>query len=338
MPEDALDSPENIRACLSRILRSEQLIFFRLWGTKNLVLSVSYRSWHSAQKNLLPTVGGGGRSGGSGAALVPAPRVLEPAAHQHEPDEHLQCLVTLAQRTFKTSMAWIALIDGDREWYLAKTGIAYAQTHRDIAFGAHSILQSDSLWVDDATADERFKYNKLVHDEPLIRFYLSHPLTLVSDGQRYPIGCLVVADQEPRCKFSHPTANDPRLLQTLAAAVVRRIEMMPRMHWDSPSEDMTDPANRNAVLRHFMSVAGVDMNAHLTSELSRRLHPRVVPMGKYVCRKGDQDNSMYFVVSGRFPLCLHSCLLGSAFCSCWPLTRADHYFPQNIAHMNPCWC
>ena len=272
-----------------------------------------------------------------------------------EPDEHLQCLVTLAQRTFKTSMAWIALIDEDREWYLAKAGIAYAQTHRDIAFGAHSILQSDSLWVDDATVDERFKYNKLVHDEPLIRFYLSHPLTLVSDGQRYPIGCLVVADQEPRCKFSHPTANDPRLLQTLAAAVVRRIEMMPRMHWDSPSEDMTDPANRNAVLRHFMSVAGVDMNAHLTSELSRRLHPRVVPMGKYVCRKGDQDNSMYFVVSGRFPLCLHSCLLGSAFCSCWPLTRADHYlcsafcscwpltradhyFGQNIDHTNPCWC
>jgi len=39
-------------------------------------------------------------------------------------------MVTLAQRTFKTPMAWIALVDRDREWYIAKQGISYTQTHR----------------------------------------------------------------------------------------------------------------------------------------------------------------------------------------------------------------
>jgi hypothetical protein len=32
------------------------------------------------------------------------------------------------------------------------------------------------------------KYNKLVHDTPYIKFYLSAPLTLVRDGEHYPIG------------------------------------------------------------------------------------------------------------------------------------------------------
>ena len=58
-----------------------------------------------------------------------------------ELDGNLSCMVTLAARTFGTSMAWIALVERDREWYMAKQGIMYSQTHRDIAFGAHSILQ-----------------------------------------------------------------------------------------------------------------------------------------------------------------------------------------------------
>eukprot|EP00802_Teleaulax_amphioxeia_P014595 Tamp_14664.p1 GENE.Tamp_14664~~Tamp_14664.p1 ORF type:complete len:507 (+),score=77.52 Tamp_14664:183-1523(+) len=215
-----------------------------------------------------------------------------------ELDGNLSCMVTLAARTFGTSMAWIALVERDREWYMAKQGIMYSQTHRDIAFGAHSILQEEAMWVEDAALDSRFKYNKLVHNKPFIRFYLSVPLFLSAGGARHAIGCLCVADEQPRDRFAHPTADDVHLLRTLASAVVRRIETRPRTLFQRTDEDMDNVENRANVLRDFVAAAGVTMSEDMIVKLSERLKPRVVQMDKFIVRKGDQANSMYFVVSG----------------------------------------
>ena len=180
-----------------------------------------------------------------------------------EEDVHLACLVQLAQRTFQTSMAWIAVVDRHREWYMAREGIDYTHTHRDIALGAHSILHDDCMWVDDASQEERFMYSKLTYDTPHIKFYLSAPLFLVNNGVRYPIGCLAVADREPRSRLSSSTGNDHNLLQILASATMRRLEtrqLKPSEREASADKTLMDEQStsnfRATVLREFISVAG----------------------------------------------------------------------------------
>ncbi len=135
-----------------------------------------------------------------------------------EPEKAFDDIAHLAAHICQTPIALVSLIDAERQWFKAKVGLDASQTHRNLAFCAHAILQKDLLIVPDALADARFADNPLATGEPYVRFYAGVPLT-TADG--FPLGTLCVIDHVPRSL----TPEQISALKTLADQVMRQIEL-----------------------------------------------------------------------------------------------------------------
>ncbi|MFZ9951290.1 MAG: GGDEF domain-containing protein [Vulcanococcus sp.] len=133
-------------------------------------------------------------------------------------DEHFHRIVRLAARVLETPIALISLVEGDRQWFLARHGLDAEQTPREMAFCAHAICQAEPLVVPDATQDPRFCTNPLVTGPPSIRFYAGAQLV---SPEGHNLGTLCVIDRVPR-RVSHAVVET---LQDLAQLVERELEL-----------------------------------------------------------------------------------------------------------------
>lgn len=136
-----------------------------------------------------------------------------------ESEEVFDEIVRLAARLTSSPIALISLVDQERQWFKSRHGLEAPETHRDLAFCAHAILDPSSpLSVPDALNDPRFATNPLVTGAPDIRAYLGVPL-VTPGGQA--IGTLCVIDRAPRAH----TAEQVEIVSTLARAVVANLEL-----------------------------------------------------------------------------------------------------------------
>jgi len=134
------------------------------------------------------------------------------------PEAEFDALVLAASVVCRTPMAFLSLVDHDRQWFKAKIGLTDAQqTSREVAFCAHTILGEGVLEVPDATRDPRFRDNPLVVGAPDIRFYAGAPVRL-SNGST--VGTLCVLDRRSR-KLSNVQRD---VLRHLADAAARALE------------------------------------------------------------------------------------------------------------------
>src|SRR5260221_10690047 len=111
------------------------------------------------------------------------------------PEERFDRITRLLTLVMRVPMAYISLVDSDRQWFKSSCGLTTSQTPRAISFCGHAILSDAPLVVPDAAEDDRFCDNPLVTGEPYIRFYAGLPL---NGPGGHKVGTLCVADRRPR--------------------------------------------------------------------------------------------------------------------------------------------
>jgi len=112
-----------------------------------------------------------------------------------EPEERFNRVTEIASALFSVPIAYISLVDENRQWYKACFGMPTGETTREVSFCGYAILNDEALVIPDATDDERFHDNPLVTGDPHIRFYAGLPLKC---PEGYNVGTLCLVDQSPR--------------------------------------------------------------------------------------------------------------------------------------------
>jgi sigma-B regulation protein RsbU (phosphoserine phosphatase) len=133
-------------------------------------------------------------------------------------EERFDAVTLLAARLFRVPIAFVSLIDRDRQWFKAKVGFDLCESPREASFCAHAILQDEPLVIPDALLDVRFADNPFVVHEPSLRFYAGQPLR-APKGEK--VGTLCIADTKPH-DFS---ASELDLLRHLGTMVERELRM-----------------------------------------------------------------------------------------------------------------
>jgi len=128
-------------------------------------------------------------------------------------------LTLLASQICQTPIAMVSLVDEKRQWFKSKIGIDAAETSRDIAFCAHTVLNvHEVMEIPDTCKDPRFVASPLVTSAPHIRFYAGAPLES-PDG--HALGALCVMDRKPHRLTPEQLAS----LRALSRHVVTQLEL-----------------------------------------------------------------------------------------------------------------
>ncbi len=127
-------------------------------------------------------------------------------------------IVLLASRTCGTPISVINLIDAERQWFKAETGLGVRETPLDTSICAHVILEDEFVEIHDTLADPRMADNPLCLAEPGLRFYAG---ALLRSKGGFPIGTLCVLDHRPRVL----DAEQRDALRILARQVMTQLDL-----------------------------------------------------------------------------------------------------------------
>ncbi len=111
------------------------------------------------------------------------------------PEPGFDDVVALARQICRTPIALVSLVDRDRQWFKAVSGLGICETPINQSVCAHALAQHETLNIPDLTQDARTRENSLVTGEPFIRFYAGAPLIATSG---LVIGTICVIDTVPR--------------------------------------------------------------------------------------------------------------------------------------------
>ena len=127
-------------------------------------------------------------------------------------------IVELAAELCGAKISVINLIDSDRQWFKAETGLGVRETPLETSICSHVILENDFVEIPDTQADTRTQDNPLCLDEPGLRFYAG---ALLKSRDGFPIGTLCVLHDEPYALSEFQKKS----LRTLAKQVMRELDL-----------------------------------------------------------------------------------------------------------------
>ena len=133
-------------------------------------------------------------------------------------EEPFDGIVEVAAALFDVPMALISLVDSERQWFKANVGAPIRESCRSLAFCSYTILETETMVVDDLALDSRFAAHPFVVGPPGLRFYAGAPL--VSE-RRECVGTLCILDSKPRV-LDLPKR---RLLERLARQTIDAMEL-----------------------------------------------------------------------------------------------------------------
>ena len=116
------------------------------------------------------------------------------------PEETFDALARLAASVCDMPIAIVSLIDGDRLWFKAISGLSATTTPSENSFCCQAAILKSLLNVPDARRDPRFAGNELVAGELKIQSYIGAPIVYNSVG----IGTVCVLDYVPRTLGAKP--------------------------------------------------------------------------------------------------------------------------------------
>jgi phosphoserine phosphatase RsbU/P len=139
------------------------------------------------------------------------------------PEERFDRITRLLTLVLKVPMAYISLVDADRQWFKSSCGLNTTETPRAVSFCGHAIVSDEPMVIPDAAEDERFRDNPLVTGDPHIRFYAGYPLT---GPGGHKVGTLCIADRRPRTL----RAGELEALGEMARVVEREMGLVEVVH------------------------------------------------------------------------------------------------------------
>ncbi len=148
------------------------------------------------------------------------------------PEQEYDNITKLTSIICKVPIALVSLVDRDRQWFKAKTGLGANETHRNLAFCAHAVLDPENpLIVENAKENRMFSDNALVTGDPNIRFYAGYPLN-TSSG--HCLGTLCAIDSKPRSL----TQEQSEILKYLSNYVVTLLELRKQVNVSNPTPQL----------------------------------------------------------------------------------------------------
>ncbi len=138
------------------------------------------------------------------------------AALDSAPEQLFDDLVETASLIAGSSMAYISLIDDEREWFKASKGFDLAEVPREAGFGNMVISKPESVLVVGRVSEgAKFTESPLVTGYSRINFYAGAAIVTAAG---YPVGVIAVADHDAGV-FSEDQQAALQLLARQAAAV-----------------------------------------------------------------------------------------------------------------------
>jgi len=133
-------------------------------------------------------------------------------------DPVLAKLVQMTASMLEAPIAFITIVESDRQLFRAQIGVDLEIVPRGTAFCAFTILEPRLLEVPDTTLDPRFARNPLVLNAPGLRYYAGYPI-LSDEG--LGLGSLCIADTSPRAAM---TEKHGAFLKQMAELVMIRLD------------------------------------------------------------------------------------------------------------------
>lgn len=135
-----------------------------------------------------------------------------------DPETAFDDLTRLAAQICESPVAFITLVDSNRQWFKSKVGVDIAENPLNVGFCPVVVAKGNILIVPDTLADEHSATNPIVVSKPSVRFYAGVPLTT---AEGYILGTLCVVDYVPR-ELSQKQVD---ALQTLSRQVMTQLDL-----------------------------------------------------------------------------------------------------------------